>query len=72
MRLNPLTLSVALGLCLTTGLALPAADAPSDLERIVPGRLAPDFRLLDADGKTHALGDHRGQPVIVVFYRGHW
>ena len=31
---------------------------------------APAWSLPDADGKPHALADHKGKPVLVVFYLG--
>lgn len=34
------------------------------------GDLAPDFTLLGSGGATHSLSDHRGHPVVVVFYPG--
>jgi thioredoxin-dependent peroxiredoxin len=37
-------------------------------KRLEPGDLAPDFTLLDADGKPVALSSYRGQRVIVYFY----
>src|SRR5215212_1794015 len=37
-------------------------------ERLSPGDPAPDFTLLDADGKPVALADHRGRKVLVYFY----
>jgi peroxiredoxin Q/BCP len=37
-------------------------------ERLSPGDPAPDFTLLDADGKEVSLADHRGRKVIVYFY----
>lgn len=37
-------------------------------ERLSPGDPAPDFTLLDADGKPVALADHRGRKVVVYFY----
>ncbi|MEQ7127919.1 thioredoxin-dependent thiol peroxidase [Actinopolymorpha sp. B11F2] len=36
--------------------------------RLSPGDPAPDFTLDDADGKSVALADHRGQKVIVYAY----
>lgn len=37
------------------------------------GDLAPDFTLEDQDGRSHSLSAQRGkQPVVLVFYRGHW
>ena len=35
----------------------------------VPGNvMAPDFTLLDTNGKTHSLSDYRGRPVIINFW----
>jgi hypothetical protein len=50
------------------GLVLP----PYDLNRIVPGMMAPDFRLQDQDGKVHQLSQYRGKNVVLVMYRGYW
>src|SRR5687768_12095004 len=41
------------------------AAAPT---RLSPGDPAPDFTLLDADGKPVSLADHRGRRVIVYCY----
>ena len=30
--------------------------------------MAPDFKLLDQDGKIHSLSDYRGTPVVLYFY----
>ncbi len=32
------------------------------------GTKAPDFTLLDQDGKTHSLSDYRGKKVLLYFY----
>ncbi len=32
------------------------------------GELAPDFTMLDQDGKSHTLSEYRGQKVVVYFY----
>ena len=37
-------------------------------KRLAPGDPAPDFTLLDADGKQVSLSSFRGQRVIVYFY----
>ena len=37
-------------------------------KRLVPGDQAPDFTLLDADGKEVSLSSFRGERVIVYFY----
>jgi len=44
----------------------PAADAPQ------VGETAPDFRIVDPDGREFWLMDFRGGPVLLVFYRGMW
>lgn len=36
------------------------------------GERAPDFTLLDQNGKPVKLADLHGQPVLLVFYRGYW
>ena len=46
--------------------------SPYDLERVVAGRMAPDFRLQDQDGKAHQLSQYRGKNVVLVMYRGYW
>ena len=47
--------------------------APTDLNRIKIGDLAPDFTLEGADGQTITLSDFRGKKsVVLVFYRGYW
>jgi peroxiredoxin Q/BCP len=35
---------------------------------IDPGKKAPSFKLNDQDGKTHALADYAGRPVVLYFY----
>jgi len=44
------------------GLALGAQGAT------LLGELAPDFTMLDQDGKSHTLSDYKGQKVVVYFY----
>ena len=36
--------------------------------KLQPGTQAPDFTLLDAEGKQTSLADYRGKNVIVYFY----
>ena len=48
------------------------AMSPYDLERVVAGSMAPDFRLQDQDGKVHQLSQYRGKNVVLVMYRGYW
>ena len=47
--------------------------APSDLERVTVGSVAPDFSLRALSGEVHTLSEYRGtKDVVLVFYRGHW
>ena len=46
--------------------------SPDDLNRILPGEMAPDFRLQDQDGNVHQLSQYRGKNVVLVLYRGFW
>lgn len=45
---------------------------PYDLKRVMPGDMAPDFRLQDENGKVHQLSQYRGKNVVLVMYRGFW
>ena len=36
------------------------------------GELAPNFRVVDPEGRAWSLQLFRGSPVLLVFYRGHW
>ena len=36
------------------------------------GQTAPDFTLLDQNGKAVRLAAARGAKVVLVFYRGYW
>jgi hypothetical protein len=49
-----------------------SALSPYDLNRVLPGEMAPDFRLQDQDGKVHQLSQYRGKNVVLVMYRGYW
>lgn len=46
--------------------------SPTDLNRVVPGTLAPDFELPSAAGGKFKLSSLRGKNVVLVFYRGRW
>lgn len=47
--------------------------APTDLERVAIGAMAPDFSLESMNNDTLTLSDYRGEKnVVLVFYRGHW
>jgi cytochrome oxidase Cu insertion factor (SCO1/SenC/PrrC family) len=45
---------------------------PADLNRVVPGTVAPDFELPSAEGRNVKLSTLRGKTVVLVFYRGYW
>lgn len=37
------------------------------------GEIAPDFTLVDQNGRNHSLSAERGKrPVVLIFYRGYW
>lgn len=47
--------------------------SPTELDRVAPGTMAPDFTLRSLTGESHTLSQYRGRKnVILVFYRGHW
>lgn len=63
MRRMPLLLIWVLLL----GLVVPVhAGEPSTLPKV--GRIAPDFRLQDQNGKWQTPADHRGRWVVLYFY----
>lgn len=37
---------------------------------ISPGETAPEFELVDLNGKPTRLSDFRGRPVVLAFLRG--
>ena len=43
-------------------------QADQSLAPVAGKVLAPDFELLDTNGKTHRLSDYRGRPVIINFW----
>jgi cytochrome oxidase Cu insertion factor (SCO1/SenC/PrrC family) len=64
------------GVLLALLLALQAASSgqvlPKPQVAHATGQAAPDFSLLDQNGKTFQLRSLRGQRVLLVFYRAHW
>lgn len=57
--------------------AAPAAAPAQHVKRVrvappAVGAEAPDFKLVDQDGKRVTLSALRGQKVVLVFYRGYW
>ncbi len=47
------------------------ADARYVIEKLTPGRVAPNITGTDTDGETFSLEDYRGKVVALVF-SGHW
>ncbi len=45
---------------------------PGVSDRVLVGDRAPEFQLLDEEGRQVRLSDFQGKKVILVFYRGHW
>jgi len=45
---------------------------PSQTPAVVVGTAAPDFSLVDADGRPFRLSELAGSPVLLKFYRGYW
>ena len=39
------------------------------MTRLTEGQAAPDFSIIDMEGKTHKPGDYRGQYLLLSFYR---
>jgi len=61
--IKPTVLAAA---ALTAALTVVAAEAPK------VGQQAPEFTLVDQNGKSVSLSAARGQKVVLVFYRGYW
>lgn len=68
------TESLGAPLTATTPNPSPSVDPRvTDLNRIVPGKEAPDFALENINNQVVRLSDFRGKKnVILVFYRGHF
>ncbi len=54
-------------LAVATALAAALRPAPPRI-----GATAPDFTLIDQNGKRVSLSEARGQKSVIVFYRGYW
>ena len=65
-----LILAICLGACVCVsghGVAAETARA------VATGDTAPDFTLEDQNGRKLTLSAERGrQPVVLIFFRGHW
>ena len=62
MKRFPFIAALAVAAVLTASAAAPAKV----------GQQAPDFTLLDQNGKAVTLSAARGRKVVLVFYRGYW
>jgi len=50
----------------------PKMEGPARNDPLLVGTVAPDFKLPDASGGPVRLSDHRGAPVVLVFYPLDW
>jgi len=57
-RISHLTLSLLLMITMVANLSA----------AVKVGAPAPDFKMMDQDGKPHTLADYKGQKVVVYFY----
>ena len=47
--------------------------SPTDIDRVLPGQMAPDFSATSLAGPVVTLSQFRGKKnVVLFFYRGHW
>jgi peroxiredoxin len=58
--------NIIAGLTLAAALTVSAAEPPK------VGQRAPDFTLVDQNGKRVSLSAARAHKVVLVFYRGYW
>lgn len=70
------TLCAALATLSTVGLLLlvnvASYDLPPAPKELAVGTAAPDFTLPDEEGRPVALASLRGNPTLLIFYRGSW
>jgi peroxiredoxin len=62
---------VATAMLLLVALLFPPVSdvrAEQTLTELPAGVLAPDFELMDTEGRLHRLSDYRGRPVIINFW----
>ena len=69
-------LLLAAGTLVSSSLLAADSSGAAPAKRGTPvgaGDVAPDFTLVDRDGRKHTLSAERAKrPVVLVFYRGHW
>jgi peroxiredoxin Q/BCP len=68
MRARLLTATLPLILMGFAATATAQAPAVSQSPKPAVGQMAPAFKLVDQDGKSHALADYKGKWVVVYFY----
>jgi cytochrome oxidase Cu insertion factor (SCO1/SenC/PrrC family) len=64
--------SAALILFLVRAAPSGSVSKPPPVTPPAVGKLAPDFTLVDQNGKRVTLSAARGRKVVLVFYRGYW
>jgi peroxiredoxin Q/BCP len=71
IRLKPIHAVLAFAVLALVAVAVSAAT-PAPVEGVMPrpaaGTAAPQFSLVDQNGKTHKLADYKGKWVVVYFY----
>src|SRR6186713_2177583 len=68
-RLKPIHALLAFALLALVALAVTAAEPVAGNAPIPEaGAVAPQFTLVDQNGKTHKLADYKGKWVVVYFY----
>jgi cytochrome oxidase Cu insertion factor (SCO1/SenC/PrrC family) len=72
-RYSPIAaVALATVLAVSAAAASSIAAAPKPLPPPGVGQPAPDFTLVDQNGKAVSLSAARGHKVVLVFYRGYW
>lgn len=66
---------IAASIALVLGLAFLGLASMAGLPQRVAvevGSEAPDFQIADATGAVFSLSGHRGELILLKFFRGHW
>jgi hypothetical protein len=78
---GPVLMTLALGMAgfFALGTFYMARQVPQSRGAPQVGQQAPEFKLLDKDGRETSLSDllgaggvHHGNGAVLIFYRGHW
>lgn len=67
-----LTLSAVLLLAASGYMKAQQHQYPKPQDSEVEGKPAPGFTLRDQEGKDFRLDEHRGERLLLYFYRGYW